>query len=101
MIVDYLARVYVTPKPAVLDPQGRAVADSLHSLGFDEIGDVRLGKYIEVTLSGPSSEVVGERVDAMCRRLLANNVIEDFRFDVEYAAGSGASDNTNAQGQAR
>ena len=95
--MEFLARVYVTPKPAVLDPQGRAVADSLHSLGFDEIGDVRLGKYIEIKLSGSGSEEVGERVGTMCRRLLANDVIEDFRFEIETDERNGAEAGTKRQ----
>jgi phosphoribosylformylglycinamidine synthase subunit PurS len=77
-----LARVYVTPKRGVLDPQGKAVAQALHSLGFDEVGDVRIGKYMEIRLDGESVDAAGTRVREMCQKLLANGVIEDFRFEV-------------------
>ncbi len=77
-----LAKVYVTPKRGVLDPQGKAVASSLHSLGFDEVADVRIGKYVEIRLSGSSRAEAERRIGEMCERLLANGVIEDFRFDV-------------------
>ena len=77
-----LARVYVTPKRGVLDPQGKAVAQSLHALGFAEVADVRIGKYMEVKLEGASREQAEARVREMCERLLANQVIEDFRFEI-------------------
>jgi phosphoribosylformylglycinamidine synthase len=83
--VDFIAHVYVVPKPAILDPQGKAVESSLHSLGYDEVGDVRLGKYVQVKLSGPDAAGAEARVDEMCRKLLANEIIEDYRFDVERA----------------
>jgi len=83
--VNFVARVYVVPKPAILDPQGKAVATSLHSLGYDEVGDVRLGKFIELRLSGDEQSRVHARVEEMCRSLLANEVIEDYRFDLETA----------------
>jgi phosphoribosylformylglycinamidine synthase len=75
------AKVYVTPKPGVLDPAGKAIESALHSLGFAEIHDVRLGKYIEMRIDGDAEQVNG-RLDAMCRKLLANGVIEDYRFEV-------------------
>ena len=83
--MDCVARVYVTPKTAILDPQGKAVETSLHSLGYDEVGDVRLGKFIELKLSGKAADAVEARVDEMCRSLLANEVIEDYRFELENA----------------
>ena len=76
------ARVYVTPKRGVLDPQGKAVQQALHALGFGEVGDVRVGKFIELQLRDVSAEAAGQRVQAMCERLLANGVIEDFRFEL-------------------
>ncbi len=79
----WLARVYVTPKQGVLDPQGKAVQQSLHALGYPEVLDLRLGKYVEVTLAEISRESAETRVREMCERLLANGVIEDFRFDLE------------------
>ena len=75
------AKVYVTPKPGVLDPAGKAIEGALHSLGFGEAHDVRLGKYIELRLDGDPQQAMG-RLDDMCRRLLANGVIEDYRFEV-------------------
>jgi phosphoribosylformylglycinamidine synthase subunit PurS len=77
-----LARVFVTLKRGVLDPQGKAVARSLGTLGYGEVQDVRLGKYVEVQLEGDDVEQARERVAEMCRRLLANTVIEDFRVEV-------------------
>jgi phosphoribosylformylglycinamidine synthase PurS subunit len=81
--VTFVAKVYVTPKPAVLDPAGKAVASSLATLGYTEVEDVRLGKYVEVHLTATGKEQARERVAEMCRRLLANEVIEEFRFEVE------------------
>lgn len=84
--MQFVAKVYVTPKPAILDPQGKAVASSLGSLGYQEVSDVRLGKYIEVRLDGEDRDQASSRVDEMCRRLLANEVIEEYRFELEDAA---------------
>jgi len=78
-----IARVIVTPKPMVNDPQGLTVKQGLASLGFAEVNDVRIGKYIEVNLETSSEHEARERVEAMCRQLLANHVIEDFRFELE------------------
>ncbi len=78
-----LAKVIVTPKPVVNDPQGVTVRSGLEHLGFAEVGDVRVGKYIEVKLEAPSEAEGRRRVEEMCRRLLANHVIEDFRFELE------------------
>lgn len=77
------ARVYVTRKQGVLDPQGKAIEHSLHALGYAEANDVRLGKYIELALEETDPERARQRVEEMCRRLLANGVIEDYRFEVE------------------
>lgn len=75
------ARVHVLPKRAVLDPQGKAVLQSLHSLGFAGVKDVRVGKLIELEIEGESSEVEAGLKD-MCEKLLANTVIEDYRFEL-------------------
>ena len=77
-----IAKIVVTPKPVVNDPQGLTVKQGLAQLGFGEVGDVRVGKYIEVKLDTASEHEARERVEAMCRQLLANHVIEDFRFDI-------------------
>jgi phosphoribosylformylglycinamidine synthase subunit PurS len=81
--VSLVARVFVMPKKAILDPQGKAVASSLHSLGYPEVADARLGKLIELRLEGNDKAAASARVDEMCRRLLANDIIEDYRFEVE------------------
>ena len=78
-----IARVIVTPKPVVNDPQGITVRQGLATLGFREVSDVRVGKYIEVTLDVATEHEARQRVEAMCKQLLANHVIEDFRFDIE------------------
>ena len=78
-----IAKVIVTPKPVVNDPQGLTVKQGLAQLGFGEVGDVRIGKYIEVKLDATSEHEARERVEAMCRQLLANHVIEDFRFEID------------------
>ena len=75
------AKIYVTLKSGVLDPQGQAVGRSLARLGFSEVTDARIGKYIEIKLDGTRSDVE-KRIDAMCRDLLANTVIEDYRFEI-------------------
>ena len=78
-----LARVYVTPKRGILDPQGKAVESSLHALGFGEVQDVKVGKYIELRLADGTPETASVRVREMCERLLANGVIEDFRVELD------------------
>jgi phosphoribosylformylglycinamidine synthase len=77
-----IARVIVTPKPVVNDPQGITVRQGLASLGFREVTEVRVGKYIEVKLDASSQNEARQKVEAMCRQLLANQVIEDFRFEI-------------------
>lgn len=81
--MTHLARVFVMPKAAILDPQGKAVAASLHFLGYEEVTDARLGKLIELRIDGKDVATVSARVDEMCKRLLANDIIEDYRFEVE------------------
>ena len=83
MSPTWLARVIVTPKPVVNDPQGVTVAQGLRTLGFDEVGDVRVGKYIEIRVGAGHKREARERIEEMCRKLLANHVIEDYRFEVE------------------
>ena len=82
----WVARVFVTPKDGILDPQGQAVQRSLHALGYPEVGDVRIGKYLELRLADVSRESADRRVREMCDRLLANQVIEDARFEIEEAS---------------
>lgn len=77
------AKIYVTLKPGVLDPQGKAVAHSLHDLGFDEVEDVRQGKYLEVGLTTKDKAKAEADLDEMCKKLLANTVIENYRIELE------------------
>ena len=79
----FLARVYVTLKPSVNDPQGLTIHGGLKMLGFNSVQQVRMGKFLEIQLEEPNREAAEARVDQMCRKLLANPVIEDYRFDLE------------------
>ncbi len=83
----FLARVYVTLKPTVNDPQGLTIRGGLHSLGFDSVEGVRAGKYLEIRVDGQERAEAEAQVTEMCRKLLANPVIEDFRFEIEEAGG--------------
>jgi phosphoribosylformylglycinamidine synthase len=75
------ARVVVTLKKSVLDPQGQAVTRALRSLGFSEVKDVRLGKIIELDLEAKDPAEAKKRVQDMCEKLLANTVIEEYRVE--------------------
>ncbi|MBM4445775.1 MAG: phosphoribosylformylglycinamidine synthase subunit PurS [Chloroflexi bacterium] len=79
----YLAKVYITLKPTVNDPQGLTIKGALHNLGFASVEDVRAGKYIEVRIKEKNLTKAKEQVNEMCRKLLANPVIENYRFDLE------------------
>ena len=79
----WLARIHVTLKPVVNDPPGLAVMGGLRQLGYAGVESVRLGKYLEVRLAAPDRATAESQVDEMCRRLLANPVIEDYRYTVE------------------
>ncbi len=83
--MTFLARVYVTLRPTVNDPQGLTIRGGLRQLGYGEVESVRAGKYLELRLDAPDAATAESRVQEMCRRLLANPVIEDFRFVVEPA----------------
>ena len=76
------ARVYITPKRGILDPQGKAVQQALHTLGFGEVTEVRVGRLVELTLRDVAAAAGRDRIQAMCERLLANGVIEDFRVEL-------------------
>ncbi|WP_374383714.1 phosphoribosylformylglycinamidine synthase subunit PurS [Dongia sp.] len=76
------ARIHITLKSGVLDPQGRAIASALHALGFDSVDDVRQGKYIEVDLKESDKSKAKAAVDQMCGKLLANTVIENYAIDL-------------------
>jgi len=79
----FKAKVYVTLKESVLDPQGVAVANSLHTLGYKEVEDVRLGKYTTVTLKAENIDQATKSIEEMCDKLLANPVIEEYSFEIE------------------
>lgn len=76
------AKIYVTLKNGIHDPQGQAVQQSLHMLGFDAVQDVRVGKFLEVNLEAMDKESAEAQIKSMCQKLLANIVIEDFRFEL-------------------
>ena len=81
----FLAKVYVTLKPTVNDPQGLTIKGGLHSLGFTSVDSVRAGKYMEIRLDGDSRQEAERLLNEMCRQLLANPVIENYRFELEEA----------------
>ncbi len=77
------AKIYVTLKKGVLDPQGRAILSSLSHLGIAGVEDVRVGKYMELALKDVGREAARRLLDDACRRLLANTVIEEYRIEIE------------------
>jgi phosphoribosylformylglycinamidine synthase len=81
-----LARIYITLKPGVLDPQGEAVGNSLKTMGYTGVASVRVGKYLELQLDQDDRAAAGRQVEEMCRRLLANPVIEQYRYTLEEPA---------------
>ncbi|MBM3941854.1 MAG: phosphoribosylformylglycinamidine synthase subunit PurS [SAR202 cluster bacterium] len=82
----YVARISISLKPTVNDPQGRTVLGGLKNLGFASVSDVRVGKYLEVRLDSQNRAQAEAVVREMCQKLLANPVIEDFKFQVEELA---------------
>jgi phosphoribosylformylglycinamidine synthase len=76
------AKVYVTLKKSVLDPQGKAVQHALSSLGFNEVKDVRMGKYIELDLGDVQKAQAEQKIKSMCEKLLANTVIEEYKYEL-------------------
>ena len=80
-----VARIQVKLKPTVLDAQGAQVRQALHSLGFGEVDSVRAGKYMEVRLEAKDKKAAEKQVNEMCDKLLANPVIEEFRFEIAAA----------------
>lgn len=78
----YKANVYVVLKPGVLDPKGDAVKKSLNVMGYEEVNEVRIGKFIEVWLDAADKEKVLRQVEKMSEQLLANPVIEDYRVEI-------------------
>lgn len=78
----YFARIYVTLKPTVNDPQGRTVMGALQNLGFQSVNDVRVGKYLELRFEDSDKSNAEAHVEEMCDKLLANLVIEKYRYEV-------------------
>ncbi|MDQ0340133.1 phosphoribosylformylglycinamidine synthase [Caldalkalibacillus uzonensis] len=74
-------KIFVTLKEGVLDPQGQAVKQSLHALSYQEVKEVRIGKYLELEVEAENPEAARERVKQMCDKLLANPVIEEYRIE--------------------
>jgi phosphoribosylformylglycinamidine synthase len=75
-------KIFVSLKSGVLDPQGKAIERSLHTLGYDEVREVRAGKYIELDFDATSRGAAELRIREICDKLLANPVIEDYRFEI-------------------
>ena len=80
-----LAKIHITFKDGVLDPQGKAVHHALKDLGYNEVSGIQMGKYLELQLDGITIEEAESRVSEMCEKLFANTVIESYRFTVEPA----------------
>jgi phosphoribosylformylglycinamidine synthase len=76
------AKVYVTLRPSVLDPAGTAVQSGLSHMGYNNVEQVRIGKYVEVTLNAADAEQAQQQLDQMCDQLLANPVIEVYRIEL-------------------
>lgn len=76
-------KVYVTPKKGILDPQGKTVESALQTLGYKNVAKVQVGKYLEFELQGLSGKKQENQIEEMCKKLLANPVIEDYRYEVE------------------
>ncbi|SPE52661.1 Phosphoribosylformylglycinamidine synthase, purS [Verrucomicrobia bacterium] len=77
------AKIIITPKKAVLDPQGKTVQNALTQMGYAGVGAVHVGKYLEIELAGADTESARRQIDAACHAILSNPVIEDYRFEIE------------------
>src|SRR4051794_34294593 len=77
------AKIIVTPKKAVLDPQGKTVQSALAHMGYTEVGAVHVGKYLEIELTGSDKELARKHIDDACHKILSNPVIEDYKFELE------------------
>lgn len=84
----FLAKIRITLKPTVNDPQGQTISSGLNSLGFQSVDSVRAGKYLEVRVSGDKREQVEKDIQQMCDKLLANPVIEEYHYELEEIAPS-------------
>jgi phosphoribosylformylglycinamidine synthase len=77
------AKIIITPKRAVLDPQGKTVQNALTQMGYAGVGAVHVGKYLEIELDGADKEAARKQIDDACHKILSNPVIEEYRFEVE------------------
>ena len=77
------AKIIITPKKAVLDPQGKTVRNALTQMGYPGVGAVHVGKYLEIELAGADRETARRQIDEACHKILSNPVIEDYRFELE------------------
>ena len=77
------AKIIVTPKKAVLDPQGKTVQNALAQMGYAGIGAVHMGKYLEIELTGTDKEAARKQLEEACHKILSNPVIEDYRLEIE------------------
>jgi len=77
------AKIIVTPKKAVLDPQGKTVQNALAQMGYTGVGAVHVGKYLEIELTSTDKDSVRKQIDDACHKILSNPVIEDYRFEIE------------------
>ena len=84
----YKAKIHVTLKKSVLDPQGKTVLQALESMGFKDAKDLRVGKYFELALEAASSAAAESKVKEMCSKLLVNSVIEDYTFELQDAGAA-------------
>lgn len=87
----FQAQIHVTLRPSVLDPAGTAICAGLHHMGFETVEQVRIGKYIEVTLTAENEVSARQQLDQMCDQLLANPVIENYRIELQSPSAIGAS----------
>ena len=79
----FKARIQITLRPSILDPQGKAVQHAVHQLGYEAVGGVRMGKYAEVSLDTDSREQAETMTKELCERVLTNPVMEDYSFTIE------------------
>ena len=88
MTQQYHAKIYVTLRPSVLDPAGTAVRSGLSHMGYDNIDQVRIGKYVELNIDAQDEASAKTQLDRVCDQLLANPVIENYRFELTPAGGA-------------
>lgn len=77
------AKIIITPKKAVVDPQGKTVANALTHMGYAGVGAVHVGKYLEIEMTGSDKDAARKQIDEACHKFLSNPVIEDYRFEIE------------------